>query len=157
MSAQVAGSVFLAEANPSAALTTLRQAWAVWRELGVLYEAARVRILIGLACRALGDEDGAEMELDAARSVFQQLGAMPDVLQVEELSRVTATRAAGGLTVRELEVLRLIAAGRTNRAIASELVISEKTVAAHVSNILTKLALPSRAAATAYAYEHHLL
>jgi DNA-binding CsgD family transcriptional regulator len=157
LSAHAAGSVSLAEGNVRAALATLRQAWAGWRELDVLYEAARVRVLIGLACRALGDEDGAEMELDAARSVFQLLGAVPDLARVEELSRMTAPKAAGGLTAREVEVLRLVAAGKTNRAIASELIISEKTVAAHMSNILTKLGLPSRAAATAYAYEHHLL
>lgn len=157
LSARVGGSVFLAEGNPHAALATLRQAWAGWRELDVPYEAARVRVLIGLACRSLGDEDGAEMELDAARSVFQQLGAAPDLARVEELSQMTARKAASGLTGREVEVLRLVAAGKTNRQIAAELVISEKTVATHVSNIFTKLDLSSRAAATAYAYEHHLL
>ncbi|MGH2616013.1 MAG: LuxR C-terminal-related transcriptional regulator [Thermomicrobiales bacterium] len=157
LSAHVTGSVLLAEGNPRAALATLRQAWAGWRGLDVLYEAARVRVLIGLACRSLGDEDGAEMELDAARSVFQQLGAAPDLARVEELSRMTARTTSGGLTGREVEVLRLVAAGKTNRQIAAELVISEKTVATHMSNIFTKLDLSSRAAATAYAYEHHLL
>jgi DNA-binding NarL/FixJ family response regulator len=157
LSAHATGSVLLAESNSRAALAALRQAWAGWRELDVLHEAARVRVLIGLACRSLGDEDGAEMELDAARSVFQQLGAAPDLARVEELSRMTARKAAGGLTAREAEVLRLVAAGKTNRQIAAELVISEKTVATHVSNIFTKLGLSSRAAATAYAYEHRLL
>jgi DNA-binding NarL/FixJ family response regulator len=153
----VTGLVLLAESNPRAALAALRQAWAGWRELDVPHAAARVRVLIGLACRSLGDEDGAEMELDAARSVFQQLGAAPDLARVQDLSRMTARKAAGGLTAREVEVLRLVAAGKTNRQIAAELVISEKTVATHVSNIFTKLGLSSRAAATAYAYEHQLL
>jgi DNA-binding NarL/FixJ family response regulator len=97
------------------------------------------------------------MELDAARWVFRQLGAAPDLARVEALSRKVASRAAGGLTAREVEVLRLLATGKTNRTIADELFLSEKTVARHVSNIFTKLGLSSRAAATAYAYEHDLL
>ena len=91
------------------------------------------------------------MGLDAARSVFLQLDAAPDLVRVEELSRITARRVAGGLTAREVQVLKLVATGMTNRAIASELVISEKTVATHVNSILTKLGLSSRSAATAYA------
>ena len=157
LSAHVDGSVLLAEGDVRGALAALRQAWAGWRELDVLYEAARVRVLIGLACRSLGDEDGAEMELDAARSVFQQLGAAPDRARVEALTRLTTAATAGDLTPRETEVLRLVAAGRTNRQIAAELVVSEKTAATHVSNIFNKLGLSSRAAATAYAYEHRLL
>ena len=131
--------------------------WAGWRELEAPYEAARARVLIGLACRALGDEDSAQMELDAARSVFLQLDAAPDLVGVDELSRITAGHLAGGLTAREVQVLKLVATGKTNRAIASELVISEKTVATHVRSIFTKLGLSSRSAATAYAYEHHLV
>jgi DNA-binding NarL/FixJ family response regulator len=112
---------------------------------------------VGLACRGLGDVDTAALELEAARSAFEEVGAAPDLVRVEELSRTTAPRVAGGLTRRELQVLRLVAAGKTNRAIAEELVISEKTVARHVSNIFAKLRLSSRAAATAYAYEHDLV
>ena len=97
------------------------------------------------------------MELDAARWAFRQLGAAPELARVEQLARRLPARAVGGLTAREVEVLRLVAAGRTNRAIADELILSEKTVARHVSNIFTKLGLSSRAAATAYAYEHDLL
>jgi DNA-binding CsgD family transcriptional regulator len=151
------GAVFLAENEPQDALVLLRQAWMGWRALEAPYEAARTRVPIALACRALGDEDGAEMELDAARSVFERLAATPDVGRVVELSQVEAHRAAGGLTAREVQVLSLIATGKTNRAIATELVISEKTVASHVSHIFTKLDLTSRAAATAYAYEHDLV
>jgi DNA-binding CsgD family transcriptional regulator len=151
------GTVLLAEKEPPDALVLLRRAWRRWRELEAPYEAARARIPIALACRALGDEDGAEMELDAARSVFEGLAAAPDVGRVVELSQVGALRAAGDLTTREVQVLSLIATGKTNRAIATELVISEKTVASHVSHIFTKLDLTSRAAATAYAYEHDLV
>lgn len=156
-SAQASGAVLLCEGDARAALPPLRRAWTAWQELDAPYGAARVRVLIGLACRELGDEDTAEMELDAARWVFRQLGAVPDLARVDALSRRVAAKAAGGLTAREVEVLRLVATGRTNHAIADELIISEKTVARHVSNIFTKLNLSSRAAATAYAYEHDLL
>jgi len=151
------GTVLMAENEPEKALPLLRRSWMRWRQLEAPYEAARARVPIALACRALGDEDGAEMELDAARSVFEGLSAEPDVTRVVKLSQVVVPRTAGGLTGREIQVLSLIAAGKTNRAIAIELVISEKTVASHVSHIFTKLDLTSRAAATAYAYEHDLV
>ena len=155
--AHAQGAVLLLEGDARAALGALRQAWTVWQELEVPYEAARVRVLIGLACRKLGDRDGAEMELDAARRVFQELGARADLARAQALSGKGAATPAGGLTPRELEVLRLVATGKTNRAIAADLVLSEKTVARHVSNIFSKLGLSSRAAATAYAYEHDLV
>lgn len=155
--AHARGAVLLAEGDARAALPLLRQAWTTWQEIEVPYEAARVRILMGLACRALGDQDAAEMELDAARWVFQQLGAAPDLARVEALSRTTAPNTAGGLSAREVQVLRLVATGKTNRAIAAELFISERTVERHVSNIFIKLDVSSRAAATAYAYEHQLV
>jgi DNA-binding CsgD family transcriptional regulator len=157
VAAHAGGAVLLAEGDVRAALAVLRGAWTAWRALDVPYEGARVRVLLGLACRTLGDHDGAEMELDAARWVFQQLGAVPDLARVEALSGRPPTRAAGGLTAREVEVLRLVAAGKTNRAIAADLVLSEKTVARHLSNIYAKLGLSTRAAATAYAYEHDLV
>jgi len=157
ISAHARGAVLVSEGDARGALDVLRRAWTAWQELEAPYEAARVRVLIGLACRDLGDEDTGAMELDAARRTFQQLGAGPDLERVEELSRKSAPKAAGGLTAREVEVLRLVAAGKTNRAIAEKLVISEKTVARHVSNIFTKLGLSSRSAATAYAYEHDLV
>jgi DNA-binding CsgD family transcriptional regulator len=150
------GSVLLAEGEPQAALHDLRQALRAWQELDAPYDGARVRALVGIACRAVGDEDGAQMEFDAAQRAFSELGAAPDVARVEETSGGAAA-AAGGLTAREAEVLRLVAAGKTNRAIAGELFLSEKTVARHVSNIFSKLDVGSRSAATAYAYEHNLL
>jgi DNA-binding NarL/FixJ family response regulator len=151
------GAVLLAEDDPTAAITSLRQAWTAWQEIDAPYEAARVRVLTGLACRALGDKDTADMELDAAQRTFEQLGAAPAAAHVGALARTTSPKGGGGLTAREIEVLRLVASGKTNRAIATELVLSEKTVARHMSNIFTKLGLASRAAATAYAYEHHLV
>jgi DNA-binding CsgD family transcriptional regulator len=157
VAAHAGGALLLAEGDVPAALTVLRGAWTAWQALDVPYEAARVRVLLGLACRELGDRDGAEMELDAARWVFQQLGAVSDLARVEALSGRPPARAAGGLTAREVEVLRLVAAGKTNRAIAADLVLSEKTVARHLSNIYVKLGLSTRAAATAYAYEHGLV
>jgi DNA-binding NarL/FixJ family response regulator len=157
ISAQATGAVLLAEGDPKAALQALRPAWKAWQELEAPYEAARVRALIGLACRELGDEDTAAMELETARRALQHLGAQPEVARVEKLSRTVAPKAEGGLTAREVEVLRLVAEGKTNRAIADKLVISEKTVARHMSNIFTKLGLSSRSAATAYAYEHDLV
>ena len=157
MVAHAEGAVALAEGDARAALLALRRAWQVWQELEVPYEAARVRVLIGLACRALGDDDTAALELEAARGVFAQLGATPDLARVDSLTRRAPSGDAHGLTLRELQVLRLVAAGETNRAIATELVLSGRTVDRHVSNIFAKLGVSSRAAATAYAYKHQLV
>jgi len=157
VAAQAHGSVLLAATDARAALPVLRQAWTAWQEVGATYDAARVRVLIGLASRDLGDLDAAEMEFDAARWVFERLGARPALSRVEGFSRAVRPRAAGGLSAREIQVLRLVAAGKTNRQVASELFISERTVERHLSNIFNKLDLPSRAAATAYAYEHQLV
>jgi DNA-binding CsgD family transcriptional regulator len=157
MSAQARGAVALAQGDARAALVALRRAWQVWQELEAPHEVARVRVLLGLACRALGDDDTATLELEAARGVFAQLGAAPDLVRVDSLIRRAPPIDAHRLTTRELQVLRLVAAGKTNRAIAADLVVSERTVDRHVSNIFTKLGMSSRAAATAYAYEHQLV
>jgi DNA-binding CsgD family transcriptional regulator len=149
------GAVLLADGDAAGAVAALRGAWRAWRELEAPYEAARARLLIGLACRELGDEDAAAMELDAARTVLAGLGAGPDLDRLDRLAG--AAPSAGGLTGRELEVLRLVAAGATNHAIASRLHLADKTVHRHVSNIYAKLGVSSRAAATAYAYQHHLV
>jgi DNA-binding NarL/FixJ family response regulator len=154
--AQATGAVLLAEGEARAALDTLRRAWAGWHGLDAPYESARVRVLVALACRALGDDDSAAMELDAARWVFEQLGAAPDLARVAELAPPVRGTPPGPLTDREAEVVRLVARGRTNREIAAELFISDKTVARHLSNIFAKLGVSSRAAATAWAYEHGL-
>jgi DNA-binding CsgD family transcriptional regulator len=157
MAAHARGAVLLEEGDGRSALGVLRHAWAIWQDTEAPYEAARVRVVIGLACRALGDRDAAEMELDAARCVFAHLGAAPDLARVDGLTHAPAGTVAHPLSARELEVLRLVAAGKSNRAIAAELFISERTVERHVSNILSKLDLSSRAAATAYAYENQLV
>ena len=157
MSAQARGELALAEGDPQRALLALREAWHAWQELEAPYEAARVRVLVGLGCRAAGDEDTAAWELEAARGVFERLGAAPDVAWVDALAAHSATDAAHGLSPRELQVLRLVARGATNKAIAAELVLSERTIDRHVSNIFAKLRVSSRAAATAWAYEHDLV
>jgi DNA-binding CsgD family transcriptional regulator len=156
VSAQAIGAVLLAEQDARGALTALRRAWTLWRELDAPHDAARTSVLVAIACRALGDDDGVNMELDAARQIFTQLGAAPELGRLEELARERTPKAIGGLSAREVQVLRLVATGKTNRAIAAELRISEKTVARHISNIFVKLGLSTRAAATAYAYQHDL-
>jgi len=153
--AQARGAVLLAERNATAALAACRTAWTLWRELDVPYEAARTQVLLARSCRALDDTDSAAIELDAACRTFRQLGATLDLARLE--SSAGTPRSDGGLTARELQVLRLIATGRTNRAIAGELRLSEKTVARHISNIFNKLDVSSRAGATAYAFEHRLV
>ncbi|HET7385882.1 MAG TPA: LuxR C-terminal-related transcriptional regulator [Nocardioidaceae bacterium] len=157
VAASAAGAVLLAEGDARSALRMLRRAASAWRGLDAPYETARVRVSIGLACSALGDPETAAMELDGARKAFDQLGASPDIERLDVLTRGRHGQAPGGLTAREVEVLRLVAAGKTNRVIARELGLSEKTVARHVHNCLTKIGVPSRAAATAYAYEHGLV
>jgi DNA-binding NarL/FixJ family response regulator len=149
--ARAAGVVLLAEANPTAALVKLRQAFTVLNTLGLRYDAARTRLLIAQACETLGDHDAAAIESSVANSTVVSLRA-----GLSTSSELTATSPAG-LSDRELEVLRLLAQGKTNRVIAQQLVISEKTVASHVSHIFTKLGVTSRSAATAHAYDHNIV
>jgi len=151
------GGLLLDEGDARAAAVALRRAWVAWQELDAPYEAARVRLRMARACRQLDDHDSAEMELDAAGRVFEQLGAAPALAEVQALASSAPPRTAGGLTPREVEVLRLVATGASNREIADVLVISDKTVARHVANMFTKLDVSSRAAATAFAYEHDLV
>jgi DNA-binding CsgD family transcriptional regulator len=158
MSDHQSGALQLALGDHDQALTVLRHAWRGWQDLSAPYGAARVRVLMTRAYLELGEPDSASMELDAARVSFEQLGAAADLVTINKLSEPAAAPTSGSiLTQRETEVIRLLATGATNREIAVELVISEKTVARHVSNIFTKVDLSSRAAATAYAYEHGLV
>ena len=155
MADRAVGTVLLAEGDPRTALSALRAAAANWQKMDAPYESARVRVTIGLAMRQLGDADSAELEFDAARRVFAGLGASPELTRLDALIGDPSVRP-DGLSAREVEVLRLLAAGRTNRSIAADLGISERTVDRHVSNVFTKLDVSSRSAATAYAYEHDL-
>jgi DNA-binding NarL/FixJ family response regulator len=157
MAAQARGAVKLAQGSPSEALGELRSALRAWQELDVPYELARTRSLVSMACRGLGDEDAAKLELEAARDLLTRLGAAPALSRLDSLATPGQPVDLRGLTGRELEVLRHLAAGETNKAIAAELVVSERTVDRHVSNIFAKLGVSTRSAATAYAYEHELI
>ena len=149
------GRVQLADGDIGAATGSFRRALQHWQEFDAPYEVATARVLLALTARASGDEDGAKENFLLAGTIFERLGARADLAWIES-ERTEAVRLPGGLTDREAEVLRLVASGATNRAIAQELVLSEKTVDRHVSNIFRKLGVSSRSAATAYAFEHRL-
>jgi DNA-binding NarL/FixJ family response regulator len=148
-------AVSLADGDADAAFRELRAAWRHWYDLGARYEAARTRVQLGRACLAAGDEDSARMEIEAAAVASAELGAGPLLAEAETL--LGPRRRPDGLTAREIEVLRLVAAGKSNHAIAAELFLSEKTVSRHLSNIFTKIDVASRTAAAAYAFEHRLV
>jgi DNA-binding CsgD family transcriptional regulator len=157
MAAQARGTIELSEGRAPAALVALRRAFELWERGEAPYETARVRQLIALACDKVADVESADLEFDAACALFEQLGAAPDLARLHSLRKHRPRPREGLLTARELQVLERIAAGKTNRAIARELNVSERTIDRHVSNILVRLGVPSRAAATAYAYSHKLL
>lgn len=154
--ARARGAVELAGGDPRAALAALRRAAQAWQELEAPYDAARARELVGRACRALGDLDSARLELEAARAAFAELRAGPDLARVDSLLDEDEPAGRHGLSAREVEVLRLVAAGKSNREIAAALTISEHTVARHLQNIFAKLGVSSRTAAGAFAFEHDL-
>jgi DNA-binding CsgD family transcriptional regulator len=151
MASTARASLLLASGQVATAGDTLHDAIALWHRLDMPFEEARARALMSRVCEALGDVDAAELERDAAIATFQALGARI------EIERMQAGAPESGLTGRECEVLRLVATGCTNREIASQLHISEHTVARHLQNIFVKLGVSSRAAATAYAYEHRIV
>ncbi|HEU4619733.1 MAG TPA: LuxR C-terminal-related transcriptional regulator, partial [Gammaproteobacteria bacterium] len=156
--AHARGAVCFAEGDPRSAVEPLRRALGVWHTVGAPYVAARIRALLGRVYAALGDEEGARLEWEGARDVLARLGAKPDLEALNALDAQPRSRAAAfGLSKRELEVLRLLARGKTNKAIARDLGLSGRTVDRHVSNIFRKLAVESRTAAAAFAYEHRLV
>ena len=157
MAAHAQAAVAAAEGRPQAALAPLREALQAWQAAGAPYIVARLRVLLARTCRDCGDADAAAFELGHARVVFADLGAAPDIAALDALEPRAGSARSHGLSQRELEVLRLVATGKTNKAIARELRLSEKTVDRHVSNIFSKTNVASRAAATAYAYQQHLL
>jgi DNA-binding NarL/FixJ family response regulator len=154
MAAHAEGAVQLASGEPRRAAEPLRRALEIWQRLGAPYIAARIRVLLAHACRELGDCDTADLELSAARDVFERLVATPDLAA---LTKAKSGNREHVLTDRELEVLRLVARGKSNKEIARALYVSERTIDRHVSNIFTKLDVHSRAAATAFAYENGLV
>lgn len=152
------GCILLAEDNVKAALEKLRFSWTTWNQFKIPYESACAGFLIGRACKKLGDQETAEMEFNAARLIFEQLQAIPDIARVDHhLNPEKKGKDRFGLTQRELQILRLVSAGHSNKNIAQELFISERTVERHISNIFIKLNLSSRTAATAWAYDHQIV
>jgi DNA-binding CsgD family transcriptional regulator len=155
--AQARGAIALAEGDVRGAMPMLRRASQLWLELEVPYEGARVRVMLAQACRSMGDGENAKLEFDAARDEFVRLGAALDIARVDLVRAGAGSVGAGGLTSRELQVLRMIASGERNRAIAAQLSLSPRTVDRHASNLYAKLGVSSRAEATAYAYQHGLV
>jgi DNA-binding CsgD family transcriptional regulator len=155
-STHAAGAVHLADGDIEAASTSLRQACEIWRDLEMPYEEAHTCVLLATVCERRADQDGRRLELETARRLFTQLSAEACLARLAEPSD-RAGKPVGSLSEREVQVLRLLAAGKTNRAIADELFISEKTVARHVSNIFDKLDVSSRTGAAAWAFHHNLV
>ena len=156
-SAHATGALLLTEGDVAGASTSLRQASETWRDLEMPYEEAQTCLLMAAVCEKRGDQDGRRLELEAARRIFTVLRAEPCLARIAGQSGPAAHSRIGSLSEREAQVIRLLAAGKTNRAIADELFISEKTVARHVSNIFDKLGVSSRSGATAWAFQHHLI
>ena len=153
--ATATGAVELSSGEKAAALRSPGRAWELWQSADCPFEAAQARRMLGLACRELGDEEGAESAIRWALGVFERLGAADELARTAE--PLGARPAPAGLTAREVEVLRLVAAGKSNREIANQLYLSVKTVARHLSNIFCKIDVSSRTAAAAFAYEHGLV
>ena len=151
------GTLLYGEGDIEGASTSLGQACGIWRELGMPYEEAQTRLLLAVVCEQRGDQDSRRLEVETARRIFSQLGAEPWLARIAEPVERTSHPRVGPLSEREAQVLRLLAGGKTNRAIANELFISEKTVARHVSNIYDKLGVSSRAGATAWAFQHDVI
>ncbi|GBF17976.1 MULTISPECIES: helix-turn-helix transcriptional regulator [Arenibacter] len=157
MSSYCQGSVFFAKGNPQLALEHLQKALKFWKNLHVPYQSAYASELKGLVYRELNDQDNSEVELTAAKWVFEQLKAGPDLERINRLFHTQRHYETHGLTLRELQVMQRVASGKTNKSIAGELFISERTVDRHVSNIFNKLGVSSRVEATTCAIRNNLL
>jgi len=156
-SAHADGAILLANDDLAGSSAALRHAHEMWRELGMEYEEAHTRLLMANICTRLGDPDGCRLHLHGARQLFKQLNAASCLARIADQTGAAALRRIGALSNREVEVLRLLAAGKTNRETAEALFISERTVARHVSNIFDKLGVSTRAGATAWAYQRNLI
>jgi DNA-binding NarL/FixJ family response regulator len=154
VAARARGYILLFSGKPAAAIVQLRTALTAFTNAEAMYESAKTCALIGFACWKLRDDDTAKMEFEAAREIFERLGAVPDL---KILDTVLPKKNPGGLTAREMEVLKQLSTGKTNKEIAADLFLSERTVDRHVGNILTKIDVPSRTAAATYAHKNHLL
>jgi DNA-binding NarL/FixJ family response regulator len=150
------GTLLLARGDAPGALALLREAAEAYQQLGCPYETAQVRVLLGEGARQADDDETAQLEFDAARATFDRLGAHPDADRLRGTTDGADDGGPDGLSAREVEVLRLLAEGRSNRDIAEALVISEHTVRRHLSNVYRKIGVSTRSAATAYAFEHDL-
>lgn len=150
--AMARGRVALRTGEPQQALASLREALEGFGAAGSPYDVARCRVAVAEACEAYGDRETARLERDAARQTFRSLRAVPDLEALDGVTR----KERHGLTAREAEVLRLVASGATNRGIADQLVLSEKTVARHVANVFAKIGVSNRAAATDWAHRRGL-
>jgi DNA-binding CsgD family transcriptional regulator/tetratricopeptide (TPR) repeat protein len=156
-SAHATGAVLLAEGDVAGAAAWLCQASEIWRDLGMPYEEAHTCLLMAAVCERRGDHEGRRLDIEAARRLLEQLNADFCLARIGGQPKRARSEPVGSLSEREAQVLRLLASGKTNRAIAEELFISEKTVARHVSNIFDKLGVSSRSAATAWAYQRNLI
>ncbi|HYN06221.1 MAG TPA: response regulator transcription factor [Vicinamibacterales bacterium] len=156
-SAHATGAVLLAEGDVAGAATALHRALEIWRNLETPYEEADTCLLMAAVCERRGDLDGRRLELDTARRLFKALNAEPRLARIAEQSGRATRQSVGSLSEREVQVIRLLAAGKTNRDIAEALFISDRTVARHVSNIFDKLGVSTRTGAAAWAYQHHLV
>ena len=156
-SAHATGAVLLAEDDVAGAAASLGRARGIWRELEMPYDEARTCVLLAAVCEKRRDDEGRRLELEAARRIFTHLGAQSCLARLAGPPERASAQRIGSLSERETQVLRLLASGKTNRLIADELYISEKTVARHVSNIFDKLGVSSRSGATAWAFQHHLI
>jgi ATP/maltotriose-dependent transcriptional regulator MalT len=147
--AHARGAVLVRRGDDSAALVSLKAALREYRTQRWRFEMAEVYEWMALAHRGLGLDDLAAADVSTAENVYRQLGVKP--------SGVCERGALGGLTRRELEVLRAIAGGATNRQVAQQISISEMTVRRHLANVYAKLGVSSRTAAVAWAYQNYVV
>ena len=147
------GALRLAEGDPAGALERLGRPWPAGAAWGCRTRRPGPGCSRGAAVAMLGDAEGGRAEVEAARAGFERLGAVADARQAAALLHGGQARSRRLLTDREVEVLRLVASGGSNRDVAGALHLSEHTVARHMQNVFAKLGVSSRAAAISRAIE----